>query len=85
MTPDVIAVKATSNYLIEATFADGEVRRFNMVPYLRFPAFSALQQDELFMRAHICNGTAVWTDEIDLSPDTLYLRGEPITKFADLK
>lgn len=84
MTPDVISVKAMSDYLIEATFADGEVRRFNMKPYLRFPAFAALQQDELFMRAHILNGTVVWTEEIDISPDTLYLQGEPVIEFGKL-
>jgi hypothetical protein len=31
MTPDVIAVKALPDYVIEAQFADGEVRRFNIV------------------------------------------------------
>ena len=30
----------------------------------------------LFMRAHVAHGTVVWTEEIDLSPDTLYLRGQ---------
>jgi hypothetical protein len=26
---------------------------------------------------HVAHGTVAWTDEIDLSPDTLYLRGLP--------
>jgi hypothetical protein len=30
------------------------------------------------MKAHIAYGTVVWNDEIDLSPDTLYLRGRPL-------
>ena len=75
MTPDVVAVKVLAGYVIEAEFADGEVRRFDMGPYLNYPAFAGLQKDELFKRAHVFNGTVTWSDEIDLSPDTLYLRG----------
>ena len=30
------------------------------------------------MKAYIVYGTVVWNDEIDLSPDTLYLRGRPL-------
>ena len=48
-----------------------------MKPLLSFPAFSALTEQNLFMKAHIEYGTVVWNDEIDLSPDTLYLRSRP--------
>jgi hypothetical protein len=75
MTPDVIQVKATSDFFIEAQFATGELRRFDMRPYLDYPAFTSLRDIELFMRAHVEHGVVVWNDEIDLSPDTLYLRG----------
>jgi hypothetical protein len=75
MTPDVIKVKALPDYLIEAEFENGETRRFDMRPYLDYPAFSLLKEDALFMRAHVEQGVVVWNDEVDLSPDTLYLRG----------
>ncbi len=75
MTPDVIKVKALPDYVIEAEFANGEARRFDMQPYLDYPAFSLLKENGLFMRAHVEHGVVVWNDEIDLSPDTLYLRG----------
>ena len=78
MTPDVVSVKALANFIIEARFIDGEIRRFDMSPYLDFPAFSDLKEDGLFMRAHVSNGVVTWNDEIDLSPDTLYLRGESV-------
>lgn len=84
MTPDVISVRALPDYCLEAEFETGEVRRFDMRPYLEFPAFSALKDDGLFMRAGVENGTVVWNDEIDLSPDTLYLRGEKIRPGNDL-
>ena len=76
MTPDVIKVKALPDYFIVAEFKTGEVRRFDMRPYLDFQAYAALKERRLFMRAHVDHGTVVWNDEIDLSPDTLYLRGQ---------
>lgn len=77
MTPDVTKVVASPDYFIVAEFATGEVRRFDMRPYLDFPAYAELRESSLFMRAHIEHGTVVWSEEIDLSPDTLYLRGLP--------
>lgn len=77
MTPDVIRVTPLPDYLLEAVFATGECRRFDMKPYLAYPAFAALTEPGMFMRAHVRFGTVAWNDDIDLSPDTLYLRGEP--------
>ena len=77
MAPDVIKVAALPDYYIVAEFETGDVRRFDMRPYLDFPAYAALKEPGLFMRAHVKHGTVVWTEEIDLSPDTLYLRGFP--------
>jgi Protein of unknown function (DUF2442) len=76
MTPDVVRVKPKPNYCLEAEFATGERRWFDMKPYLGYPAFAPLAEEGLFMRAHISNGVVAWNDEIDLSPETLYLRGQ---------
>lgn len=48
MTPDVIQVRPLPNYTLEAQFATGEWRRFDIRSYLRHPAFSALL-DQLSM------------------------------------
>jgi hypothetical protein len=77
MSPDVIKVSVSSDYSILAEFETGEVRRFDMRPYLEYPAFAALKEPGMFMRAHVEHGTVVWSEDIDLSPDTLYLRGQP--------
>lgn len=82
MTPDVVRVKPLPGFLLEADFADGERRLFNMRPYLAWPAFAPLAQRALFMRADVALGTVAWTDEIDISPDTLYLRGAPLSPAA---
>ena len=75
MTPDVIEVHTLPEYRLEAVFATGERRWFDMKPLLGYPAFAALSDDGLFRCAHVAHGTVAWTEEIDLSPDTLYLRG----------
>lgn len=43
MTPDVTQVKVTPDFFVEADFASGEFRRFDMRPYLDYPAFAALR------------------------------------------
>ena len=78
MTPDVIKVATGPEYSLVAEFETGEIRRFDMRPYLEYPAFSALRSLEFFRSAHVKHGVVVWTDEIDLSPDMLYLRGDPL-------
>ena len=79
MTPDVIQVRPLSDFTLLAAFSTGEWRRFDMRDYLCYPAFAPLQDPALFQRAHVQHGTVAWTDEIDLSPDTLYLRGQPVS------
>jgi hypothetical protein len=79
MTPDVTQVNVLDDYCIEAKFANGEARFFDMRPLLDYPAFVSLKDINLFKRAHVSYGTVGWDDEIDLSPDTLYLCGVPLT------
>ncbi len=78
MTPDVVSVKPLRDYCLEAEFATGERFWFDMKPYLGYPAFAPLAEAGLFMKAHVAYGTVAWNDEIDLSPDTLYLCGRRI-------
>lgn len=78
MTPDVVRVKPLADFQLETDFANGERRLFDMRPYLAYPAFAPLAEDSLFFRAHVAFGTVAWTDEIDISPDNLYLRGTPL-------
>ena len=78
MTPDVVRVTTLPNFGLQVELENGESRRFNMQPYLTYPAFASLAEDGLFEKAHVQNGTVAWTDEMDVSPDTLYLAGERV-------
>jgi hypothetical protein len=78
MTPDVLSVTPLPEYQLEAVFTNGEKRVLDMRPYLGYPAFAPLAEGGLFMKAHVVRETVAWTDEIDVSPDTLYLCGRQL-------
>jgi Protein of unknown function (DUF2442) len=78
MTPDVIKVVPSSDFFMSVEFATGEVRRFDMRPYLQYPAFAKLKRPGVFLLARVEHGTVVWPEDIDLSPDTLFFRGQPL-------
>jgi hypothetical protein len=59
MTPDVVQVKALPDYSLEAVFANGECRRFDMKPYLSYPAWSKLTEANFFLKAHVAYGAVV--------------------------
>lgn len=82
MMPDVTDVQTLENYELLVSFVGGDKRRFSMLPYLHYPAYQDLRQPEKFILAHVSNGTVVWADETDMSPDTLYLAGEEIINKA---
>ena len=77
MIPDVTQVKTQANFELLVTFADGVSKQFSMLPYFQYPAFSQLSEPGKFAFAHVANGTVQWTEDIDISPDTLYLCGRP--------
>jgi hypothetical protein len=77
MTPDIIEAHATKDFELLLTFANGERRKFSMQPNLQYPAYRALLQPSKFAQVYVSNGTVAWDDEIDMSPDTLYLLSQP--------
>lgn len=77
MPPRITAVTARDDYTLLITFTNGEVRHFDMTPYLAYPAFEPLRQAAFFKLARASHGTVTWPKEIDFDPDTLYLEGQP--------
>ena len=67
MTPDVVRVVDLPGYCLQAEFKTGELRRFDMKPYLDYPAFAALKEDALFKRAHVRHGTVAWNPDYQIT------------------
>lgn len=74
----VSAVTAAPNFELLISFTNGECRRFDMRPYLKFPVFRCLENEGLFSLAHVDYGTVVWPGEIDIAPETLYELSVPV-------
>jgi hypothetical protein len=49
-----------------------------MLPYMDKKPFVQLKGSPLFARAFVDYGTVVWPCEIDIAPETLYDRSQPM-------
>ena len=75
----VIEVSANDDWSLDLKFADGMVKRFDARPYLDYEVFRELKDLNYFKQVQIAFGTVQWPHEQDISPDTLYLEGVPMT------
>ena len=73
-----MAVEAAGDYSLKVTFNNGEIRRFDVRPYLAYPAFEVLKASSLFAQARVAHNTVVWNEEVDIAPESLYLESTPI-------
>ena len=73
MNPRITAVTANADHSMKLVFNNGEVKRFDICPYLGYPVFSPLQNVGFFQLAKADHGTVAWPQNIDFDPDTLYL------------
>jgi Protein of unknown function (DUF2442) len=73
MSPKVTKVEALSDFTLRLFFNNGEVKRFDVRPYLDKGIFIELQDIHYFQRIKPFFGGVQWLHEQDLSADTLYL------------
>ena len=76
MLPRVLSVETAEDYNIIVTFRNGERRIFDTKPLLNLPMYKNLAK--VFRSARVEYGTATWPGNIDISPDTLYMKGTVI-------
>lgn len=82
LLPRLAAVEAGPGYQLLLTFKNGERKRYDMTPLLDLPAYKGLK--DVFPAVHVAYGTAVWPGDIDICPDTLYLKSEAVTDMDDV-
>ena len=78
MNPRVVNANALDNYQLLIKFSNGESGVFDVTPYLDYPAFSRLRDKGLFGLVKVNHGTVCWLDNIDICPDTIYLKSRAI-------
>jgi len=76
MNPRVVSVKPKKNYILLITFNNGEVKCFDVKPYLGIGIFKELRDVSLFNSVRPFLGSIQWENGVDLCPDTLYLESE---------
>lgn len=78
MLLDIIDVKPQDNFLLWLKFENGEEKEFDCKPLFEKKPFQILSDKQFFKKVKLGFGTVVWSDEIDISPDTLYLDSKKI-------
>lgn len=73
------AVKALDDFILEATFTDGIVKRYDAKPLFdEIEDFEKLKQEpELFRKAEVvcCGDGVAWGDELDLACEEIWENG----------
>ena len=80
MDPHVTSVRALDDYELEVFFENGERRKFDVKPYLNRGIFVRLRNRSLFKAVRAVAGSIEWPGGLDLSYETLYVEGQPITE-----
>src|SRR6266404_4149239 len=80
MNPYVKSVRALDDYELEVLFENGERRRFDVKPYLGRGVFMRLKNRGLFSAVRAVAGSIEWPGGLDLSYDTLYIRGKTVSE-----
>ena len=83
MSPKVIKVEPLEGYQLRITFSNGEIRRFDVTPYLDKGIFIELQSIDYFQQVQLSFGRIQWPHEQDFSPDTLYLTSQSEEKTVE--
>jgi len=83
MNPRVQAVKPNPDYTITLVFTNGEVRRFDVKPYLNKGIFQELKDKGVFNSVRPLLGSVQWQNGQDFCPDTLYLESIPVSDVAE--
>ena len=75
MNPSVKAAEALDNYKLKVHFNNGEVKEFDVAPFLDKGIFVELKDEEYFSKVSVAFGAVQWPNKQDFSNDTLYLLG----------
>ena len=78
MNPRVRAVKPNPDYTLILTFTSGEVKRFDVEPYLSIGIFQELRDLGTFNSVRPFLGSVQWANGQDFCPDTLYEESVPV-------
>lgn len=65
-------VIAAQGYLLEILYENGELRQFDMNPYLEIGIFKELKDEQIFNQVKPSFDTVEWPNLADIDPEVLY-------------
>ena len=75
----VTKVIPQDGYQLLVTFSTGETKKFDARPYLEKGVFTRLKDKGLFDQAYVAYDTICWPGNLDIAPETLYDRSQPVS------
>jgi len=72
MFPIVTSVKPEKDYFLTLEFSNGDIRKFDVKPYLDKGIFQELRDLTKFYSVRTDGLSIEWKNEASLCPDTLY-------------
>jgi len=73
-------VKPLSDYRLELTFENKEIKIFDVKPYLDTGLFKTLKDDNYFKMVKVSYDTIEWPNGVDLDPEVLYEKSKVKTR-----
>ena len=66
--------------VLELTFQDGKVKRYDMaVLFEKYPQLRALNDRELFLSGQLMGSYGIiWNDDLDIEAETIYEEGDTV-------
>ena len=72
MRPKAVKVEPLENYILKITFNNGEVKEFDVKPYMEHKSFKELKSVSMFNTVKISGLSIAWANGADICPDELY-------------
>ena len=70
--PVVVDVVPQNDYSVIVTFETGEVKKFDVIPYISGEWYGQLRDVTVFRTVRPCGNTIEWADGQDIAPHELY-------------
>jgi hypothetical protein len=78
-------VKPLTDYKLELTFENKEIKIFDVKPYLDTGLFRTLKEENFFKMVKVSYDTIEWPNGIDLDPEVLYEKSKVRKKRNSIK
>jgi len=85
MYAGIISVKAIQDFKLLITFDNGEIKIFDMKPYLDTGIYKELKNIEIFNSVRVSFDTIEWSNGADLDPEEIYKMSIKSTRVAEEK